>query len=140
MNKINCSRLILGGLVAGVILNIGEFLLNGVVLAKQMQEAFERFRVPQPGTTFMIVATVLTLLLGLVLIWLYALIRPRMGPGPKTAIVAAVILWFAICVYTGIINTLIWDISFNLLLIGLVWCFFEYAIAAMVGAWLYREE
>ena len=39
MGKINWTRVILGGLVAGVIINISEFLLNGVVLAKDMEAA-----------------------------------------------------------------------------------------------------
>ena len=30
----NYGRVILGGLVAGLVLNIGEFLLNGVILAQ----------------------------------------------------------------------------------------------------------
>ncbi len=33
MGKINWNRLILGGLVAGVIINAFEYLLNAIVLA-----------------------------------------------------------------------------------------------------------
>lgn len=32
MNKINFGRVLLGGIVAGFVLNIGEFVLNGVLL------------------------------------------------------------------------------------------------------------
>ena len=39
MGKINWTRVILGGIVAGVIINIFEFVLNGVVLAKDMEAA-----------------------------------------------------------------------------------------------------
>ena len=39
MGKINWNRVILGGLVTGVIINIFEFVLNGVVLAKDMEAA-----------------------------------------------------------------------------------------------------
>ena len=39
MGKINWTRVILGGLVAGVVINISEFVLNGVVLAKDMEAA-----------------------------------------------------------------------------------------------------
>jgi hypothetical protein len=35
MGKINWNRVILGGLVAGAIVNIFEYVLNGVVLAKR---------------------------------------------------------------------------------------------------------
>src|SRR5713226_528967 len=39
MGKINWNRVILGGLVAGVIINIFEFALHGFVLAKDMDAA-----------------------------------------------------------------------------------------------------
>ena len=40
--KINFGRVLLGGLVAGFILNVGEWVLNGIVLAKDMQEFFKK--------------------------------------------------------------------------------------------------
>ena len=42
MGKINFGRVLLGGLVAGLVINIGEYLLNGVVLAKQMEGTFAK--------------------------------------------------------------------------------------------------
>ncbi len=39
MGKINWTRVILGGLVAGVIINVFESVLNGVILAKDMEAA-----------------------------------------------------------------------------------------------------
>jgi hypothetical protein len=39
MGRINWTRVILGGLVAGVIINIFELVLNGVALAKDMEAA-----------------------------------------------------------------------------------------------------
>lgn len=140
MNRINYSGVLLGGLVAGVILNIGEFLLNGVVLAPQMEAAFKRYNVQPPGTNFMIIATVMTFVLGIALVLVYALIRPRLGAGPKTAIVASLIFWFAIPVYTGLISGLLFDVPTNLVLIGMVWALIEYALGALAGAWLYKES
>lgn len=35
---INYGRVIIGGLIAGVVQNIGEFIFNGVLYAKQMEE------------------------------------------------------------------------------------------------------
>jgi hypothetical protein len=140
MDRINCGRLVLGGLVAGIVLNIGESLLNAVVVAKQMEETFKRINVAPPSGTFIGIAVVMTFLLGLVLAWLYALIRPRLGPGPKTAIVAAVILWFCVYVYSGIINGLVIGVPFTMILIAMAWGFVEYALAALVGGWLYKES
>ena len=41
MGKINLGRVLLGGLLAGLILNIGEFVLNEKVLGPQMKEFFK---------------------------------------------------------------------------------------------------
>jgi hypothetical protein len=95
MGKINFGRVLLGGLVAGLILNIGEYLLNDKVLAKEMAELFRRCGFPKPGTNFIVIAVVITFVLGIVIVFGYAAIRPRFGPGPKTAIIAGLLAWFA---------------------------------------------
>jgi hypothetical protein len=136
----NYGRVILGGLVAGIILNIGEFLFNGVILANAMREwAASRNLPAEPTPTFFVVATALTFALGILMVMLYAMIRPRYGPGPKTAVCAALVIWFAICIYCGIINGIILQFPMNALLIGIVWCLGEYVVAAIAGAWLYKE-
>ena len=135
----NYARIILGGLVAGIVLNIGEFLLNDVVLGAQMKAEFARLNLPDPGTPFMVVAVLMTFALGILLVMLYAMIRPRYGPGPKTAICAASIVWFVNCVYCGIIYTLLLGFAMKFFVIGLVWCFIEYTLAAIAGAWVYKE-
>jgi len=139
MNKINLGRAILGGVVAGIVLNIGEFLFNDVILGAQMREFFQRFNVPEPGGSFLATATLLTLVLGIVIVWLYAAIRPRLGPGPKTAICAGLLMWFGVYLYSGVINGMILQMPAKLLMIAIVWGAVEYVLAAIAGAWLYRE-
>lgn len=139
MNKINLSRVILGGLVAGAVLNTGEILLNSVLLGAQMKEFFDRYALPEPGGSFMVVAVLLTFILGIVIVWMYAAIRPRLGPGPKTAICAGLLAWFGIYVYTGIINGMAFQFPTNLIVIAMVWGAVQYSLAAIAGAWLYRE-
>ena len=39
MGKINWGRVFLGGLVAGIVINIGEFLFHGVIFKTQVEEA-----------------------------------------------------------------------------------------------------
>lgn len=137
--NINLSRAILGGLVAGVVLNIGEFLLNDVVLGAQMKEFFGRFGLPEPGSSFLVVAVLLTFVLGIVIVWIYAAMRPRLGPGVKTAICAGLLAWFCVYVYSGIINGMILQVPANFLMIALVWGAVQYTLAAIAGAWLYKE-
>ena len=139
MNNINFGRVILGGLVAGLVLNIGEFLLNEVLFVRQMEEMFQRMNVPRPGSSFIATAVGITFLLGIVIVWLYAMIRPRFGPGPKTAIIAAFVAWFCVYFYCGILNGALFAIPLSFLLMGMVWGIIEYILAAVAGAWLYRE-
>ena len=68
MNGINFGRVLLGGLVAGLVLNVGEFLLNEVVFVKQMEEMVRRLNITRPGASFIAVAVALTFLLGIVIV------------------------------------------------------------------------
>lgn len=139
MGKINFGRVLLGGLVAGLILNIGEFVLNDKVLGTQMKAFFLKHGFDDPGGNFIAIAVGLTFVLGIVVVWLYALIRPRLGAGPKTAIVAALIAWLGIYLYCGVINGLLFGIPLNAMLLILVWGLVEYILAAIAGAWCYKE-
>jgi hypothetical protein len=139
MNSINVGKVILGGLVAGVVLNIGEFLLNGVLLAKDMEADLQRLNLTPPGNTFIVRAVGTTFLLGIGLVYLYAAIRPRFGAGVKTAIYAGLIAWFFVYLYAGYIYTALGMVSTKLFLIGLVWGVIEYAAGAIAGAWVYKE-
>ena len=139
MKKINLGRVLLGGLIAGVVLNIGEFLLNEVVLGDDMKADFARLGLPQPGGDFIAKAVVATFVLGVVITFLYAAIRTQFGPGVKTAIYAGLFAWFCVYVYVGVIQTGLGFVSVKAALIGAVWGLAEYAIGAVAGAWLYKE-
>ena len=139
MGKINFGRVLLGGIVAGIILSIGEFVLNEKVLGAQMKAFFTAHLFKEPAGIFLPVAIGLTIVLGIVIVLGYAAIRPRFGAGPKTAIIAALFAWFGCYIYCGIINALLFGIPTNIMLIVLVWGLVEYIIAALVGAWLYKE-
>jgi hypothetical protein len=83
---------ILGGLVAGVIINIFEFVLNGVVLAKDMEAATTALG-RQVGGNQLAMFIGWGFLVGIFAIWLYAAIRPRYGAGAKTALCAGAAVW-----------------------------------------------
>jgi hypothetical protein len=139
MGGINFGRAILGGLVAGVVLNIGEWVLNGVILAKQMTEYTTEHKFPQMTGSAIGVAMAMTFVLGVVMIVGYAAIRSRLGAGPKTAIIAALFAWFGAVVYPNVIGAAFGFIPTNVLLLLLGWEIVEYIIAAIAGAWLYKE-
>jgi hypothetical protein len=139
MGKINFGRVLLGGLVAGAILTVGEWVLNTKVLATQMGEFFKRCGFPMPGTNFLVIFVIITLVLGIVLVLGYAAIRPRFGAGPKTAIMAGLFAWFGVVVYGNIMAVGLGMEPANMLALVLGWELVEYLLAALVGAALYKE-
>lgn len=135
----NYARVVLGGLLAGLVLNIGEFLLHDFMLGNQMKDFMSRHNFPDPGVNFMIVAVGLTFVMGIVLVLGYALIRPRLGPGPKTAIITGLLAWFCVYFYCGVIDGFLFGIPTATMVMVLVWGLVQYAVAAIAGAWLYKE-
>ena len=138
MGNINMGRVILGGLVAGLVINIGEFLLNGMVLADQMKSFMTQHNFTEPKN-FIAIAVALTFVLGIVIVLGYACIRPRFGPGVKTAIIAGLLAWFGIYFYSGIINGVLFGIPMNTMIMVIVWGLVEFCLGAIAGAWLYKE-
>lgn len=139
MKKINLVRVLLGGLIAGVVLNIGEYLLNEVVLRDEMRADFSRLGLPMPGRDFIAKAVIATFVLGVVITYLYAAIRTQFGAGVKTAICAGLFGWFFVYLYTGVIYSGLGMMAMKVFWIGLVWGLVEYAVAAVAGAWPYKE-
>ncbi|HYK91653.1 MAG TPA: hypothetical protein VE398_22995 [Acidobacteriota bacterium] len=140
MGKINMIRVILGGLLAGLVINIGEFVLNMPILGSMWNDALKALNRPslesQPPTFFIL----LSFALGLLTVYMYAAIRPRFGPGPLTAICAGLIVWSLASLYASAALLPINLFPRRLLLYACVWEFFEFPIAAMAGSWIYREE
>lgn len=140
MGNINFARVLVGGLVAGLILNLGEFLLNDMVLGTQMKTFFAEHKFAEPGTNFMIVAVGMTFVLGIVIVLGYAAIRPRFGAGVKTAIIAGLFAWFGVYCYSGTINGMAFGIPMNAMLMVCAWGLVQYTLAAIAGAALYKES
>lgn len=140
MGKINAGRVILGGLFAGLAINIGEFVLNGVVLAKDWDDAMKKLSVPAIGGKAIAYFVVLAFLIGIVAVWLYAAIRPRFGAGVKTAICAGIIVWILSSLFTAIGQLPTEIFPTKLVLLPTLWGLFEIPIGTVAGAWLYKEE
>jgi len=140
MPKIQIGRVLMGGLLTGLVLTIGEYLLNDVVLSDVTKQELARLNLPAPGGMFVVRVVGMTFVLGIMIIYLYAAIRPRFGPGVGTAICAGLFAWFFVYLYCAYIYFALGVVSMKAYMIGLVWGLFQYSIAAIAGAWLYREE
>jgi len=139
MGKINLGRVILGGIVAGFIINLFEYVLNGIVLAGQWTDLMTSLNRPQLGMNEIVVFNIMSFVLGLAAVWTYAAIRPRFGAGPKTAVYAALLIWVvgyaladAQSFVSGIFTS---SILVALVGVGLV----EIVVATVAGAFFYKE-
>ena len=139
MNKINFKRVLLGGLVAGIIINAGEVLLNGVILREHIEADMQRMRITPPGNGFAALAIALTFVFAVIAILIYALARARLGPGPQTALLVALLLWFCVYAYSGTVNMLLINVPPRFVTLVLAWGFVEYPLGIFAGAALYKE-
>lgn len=139
MGRINTGRVLMGGLLAGLVINVGEYLLNDVVFAQEMQEFTERFNVAPIGAGGTAVFVILGFIGGIVMVWLYAGIRPRFGAGPRTAALAGLATWVFAYLWPTIGFTVMgmWDVGPAI--IGLAWGAVEFVLAALAGGALYQE-
>lgn len=142
MGSINWSRVIAGGLVAGVVMNAGEAALHGGVLGSDAEQLFARYGVPLPASPVPIIALVaMTFVLGIASVWLYAAIRPRYGAGAKTAIVAGLAVWVLSHLWSGVYLGMGFTglIPSKLAYLPIAWGLIEASLGTIVGAWLYKE-
>jgi hypothetical protein len=139
MAAMNTGRMIVGGIVAGVVINVIEFVMNGLVLAGQMTDFYARMGIAEPGGAALAWYIVLGFVLGILISWTYVAIRPRFGPGPKTAFCAAVAVWVAGALVPIISWMLMAVYPWGLGMIGLVYVFAEFLIAALVAGAIYQE-
>lgn len=140
---INVSKVVVGGLAAGVVMNVMGYLVNGILLGKRMQAEMLALTPELQGRGVgygTMAGRVLTsFVVGLLLVWLYAAIRPRFGPGMKTATYAALVVWlcgflfFLDWLYLGMMTPATYAIMSCVMLVSLL-------IAAGIGAMLYKEE
>ena len=141
MAHTNRGRVILGGLLAGLVINIVEYITNGVVLKEAWGQAMQALGKSADLSAGAIVTfNVWRFLLGIAAVWLYAAIRPRYGAGPNTAIRAGLATWAVAVFLANLGNYPLGLFPTRLLVISSVVALVEIVVATLVGAWLYREE
>src|SRR2546423_822621 len=140
MNKINFRRVLLGGIVAGLIISAGELVLNGILLRPRIEADLKHMNLPRPGNGFAVLAVAFTFIFGILAVLLYTMMRARLGPGPKTALLTALIMWFCLYAYSSTINMLLISVPPKIILLVLAWVLIEYPLGILAGAALYKEE
>lgn len=140
MSEINFAGVLKGGVPAGLIMTVSEYVLNEPVAGAQMAAELAARNLPPVGGAAIAVFTVITLLMGIFTVWLYAAIRPRFGPGPKTALSAGLIVWGLAYLYSAITFAVLGINSLGITVLVIAWSAVEMIVASAVGGYLYNES
>jgi hypothetical protein len=141
MGKVNRNRVILGGLLAGVIIDASEAFINAVVLRQDWADVMSKLgKSPDLSAAVLVGFNVIGFITGILMVWMYAAIRSRYGAGPKTALMVAFTIWvigYAIPtageVGIGLIPA---QLAATAVGLGLM----EVILAALAGSSVYKEE
>jgi len=141
----NGSRILAGGLVAGIVMNVMDFIGNGMLFGERMKAESNAFKaglgdmMAAPSSKMMAGYVIMDLVVGGLLVWTYAAMRPRFGAGPKTAVMTAFVFW----IFAGIVaaNYMTMGImSSSLWLQFAVFYLVALLVSALVGGAIYKED
>ena len=139
MPGMNGQRIVIGGVVAGFVIFVIEGLASQLYAgAMETALAEHNLSIAMSAGGF-VTAALVSLFVGVALVWFYAAARPRFGPGPKTAALVAVFFWLGATVTSILGYRMVGLYPDSLLLQWIALGLIEAILAAMAGGWLYRE-
>ena len=139
MGSINHMRVLMGGVVAGLVINVGEFILNGPILGEMIEADLANLGLGAPTGSDIAIFVTHGFVIGIIAVSLYAAIRPRFGAGPGTAVKAGVMVWVLVWSTFLAMNATMDLFSDSVQWITMAWGAVEMPLATVAGAWLYQE-
>ncbi len=141
MGKINWIRVLIGGLVAGVVLNVLQFATLALFERRILSATLEALGHPLKETVATtVLGVVLCFVAGFLLVWLYAAVRPRCGAGPGTAVVVGVVAGVLLLIPDIGWGSILTMIPAKVWVIDAVGDLVTAVVATLLGAWVYKEE
>jgi hypothetical protein len=146
MGKINWSRIVLGGMFSGLVLIVLSSVSTALFGRQQaLRRAVDALRPSTTGIGTPVFFLSVILILGMLMTWWYAAIRPLFGPGLKTAAMAGLAMWLT-AIWLGVVG-----FAFKSLAMGepyalpsgpmLPVLYLVIMVASTIaGAWLYKER
>lgn len=140
MAGINTGRWFISGIIAGIIIAVVDFVLNGMFLMQQWNDAMAALSLPPASGGAIVSFIIIDLVIGLAALWIYVGIRPRYGANYTTAIYAGLATWLLVILLPHltiqISGVLPAGLTWTVIIVGLV----QYVVATVVGAYFYQEE
>jgi hypothetical protein len=141
MPTVNTAKIVTGGLLAGLVFNVLDFVVNGLLMNAELQANMTRLGLDPAAMESgagMAAWIVIDFLLGIVVVFTYAAIRPRFGPGPKTAVIAGLLMYIPV---TLVMYGLTTGGVMTMALFGKMTAFslVTTVVGSIAGAWAYKE-
>ena len=141
MQPFSWARVLLAGLVAGIVINSLAYLfaiayfLDGSNFAKPLADVIAALEQPLiTPTNFIVLQQVWGFITGLLTMWLCA--RSQATQRPAFPWAAILIAWACAC---ALPYALLWADKVRMPLVALIFGLFEIAMGAVLGSWIYRE-
>lgn len=144
MEKINYTRVLLGGILASAAFVVAEVIVEGllklIIGFSEVNLAREYFpNIMLSGARYQIINILYLLFSCTTAIWLYAALRPKFGEGIKTAFIASLFIIFIIFLF--MVNNVNMEIyPLKPALISLALSLAEFPIAVIIGAVIYKSS
>lgn len=142
MGKINIRKLLVGGLIAGVVLSVIDVAMYGAIVKAPMAVAWKAVGRPTMSPTQQDLEVPLSIpldfVVGVFLVWVYAAILPRFGAGLGTALKAGLGSWFLASVLSAAFSVQ-GVMPLGVLAITTLVLLVEYPLAVVIGSKFYSE-
>jgi len=141
MAKMNVGKSIAGGVLAGIVLAGFDFASYNLLLPSEWQTVAQLHNIDPAlmgGTSALVTMIGVDLVLGQLLVLIYASIRPRFGRGMGTAAIASLMLFLPEALFFATFGGwfVTWDLYFRQTAVLLV----STIAAGLAGGWIYAEE
>ena len=128
--------LLIGGVAAGLIIVVGEAILNLLILAEDWSNLFARFSLPQPAPLVAAQGLLKLLLLGIFSVWLAAKLKSAFPKPGIAGVVSGLCVWFLVWAWVQWGMLLAGYVTAYVAVITVAWGLVELPLAVWAGAWV----
>lgn len=137
METLNRKRIVGGGLVAGLVLIVGEIAAEPLFGAR-LEATFARLGLTPPGESAMLAVIASSIALGITLVWLYAALGDARRTTGRRLITAAGIVWMLSCLLPSSTLFAYGIITADYYTFAVAWPVITTVFAALAGARVYE--
>ena len=136
----NWKRIWTGTLLAWIAVAGIGYIIHHVILASAWSSLMQSGLIRTPPSFIVPIILLQDFAIGFILTWLYALVRPRLGPGPKTATLTAAIAWFLLYGPSTLRSWMWLSFPAEMVWLPFVGGFLQCWVASYLAGWQYMEK